>query len=318
MSSIVKIATTSLATLEDVAPPYNLRYPNPQDTLALGLSLLDAAGAQGADLALLPETFVAAGLPGAQIVGVAEPLDGPSFRAVAERAKRHGMYVVAGFFAEMDGGISNIAALFDRNGDLVGTYSKQRPTEGEIVNGVTPGTKAPVFETDFGRLGLAVCFDLNWQDLWAGYARDGVDVVCWLSAYEGGFPLQAYAWMHRYTVVSSVWAYYGRVIEPTGRIVAQTSRWARIAIQDLNLDKRLFHTDGHQTKLVPLLTHYGGRIRLETFNDEHLFTIESLDPNLSVDEVISEFELTEYRDFIDYCTKVRADALRQPVPEPAA
>ena len=43
MARMVKITTTSLATLEDVAPPYNLRYPDPQDTLALGLSLLDAA-----------------------------------------------------------------------------------------------------------------------------------------------------------------------------------------------------------------------------------------------------------------------------------
>jgi predicted amidohydrolase len=317
MARIVKIATTSLATLEDVAPPYNLRYPNPQDTLALGLSLLDAAGAQGADLAVLPETFIAAGLPGAQIIDVAEPLDGPSFRAVAEKAKRHGMYVVAGFFAEMDDAIFNIAALFDRSGELVGTYSKQRPTEGEIVNGVTPGTEAPVFETDFGRIGLAICFDLNWQDLWAGYARGGADLVCWISAYEGGFPLQAHAWTHQYTVVSSVWSYYARVIEPTGRIVTQTSRWGRLALHNLNLDKRLFHTDGHQTKLVPLLTHYGERIRIETFNDEHLFTIESLDPSLTVDDVIAEFGLTEYRDFIDRCTTVRADALRRPMPEPA-
>ena len=47
MARIAKIATTSLATLEDTAPPFNLRYPNPADTLKLGLSMLDAAGAQG-------------------------------------------------------------------------------------------------------------------------------------------------------------------------------------------------------------------------------------------------------------------------------
>ena len=63
MARIAKIATTSLATLEDTAPPFNLRYPDPADTLKLGLSMLDAAGAQGADLAVLPEGFMAAGLP---------------------------------------------------------------------------------------------------------------------------------------------------------------------------------------------------------------------------------------------------------------
>lgn len=320
MARIVKIATTSLATLEDTAPPYNLRYPDPKDTLALGLSLLDAAGAQGADLALLPEGFMAAGLPAVQIPDVAEPLDGPSFRAVAGRAKRHGMYVVAGFYAEVDGAISNLAALIDRNGDLVGTYAKQRPTEGEIDNGVLPGTDAPVFETDFGRVGLAICFDLNWPDLWAGYARDGAEIVCWISAYEGGFPLQANAWTNQYAVVSSVWPYHARVIERTGRIVAQTSRWGRLALHDLNLDKRLFHTDGQMMKLVPILTRYGAAVRIETFHEEHLFTLESVDPSLPVDAVIAEFGLVEYRPFIDRCTRAQEVALRRvrvPEPEPA-
>ncbi|MBN9022260.1 MAG: hypothetical protein J0H08_09240, partial [Rhizobiales bacterium] len=88
MARIVRIATTSIATLEDTAPPFNLCHPNPEDTLDLGLSLLDAAGAQGADLALLPEGFMAAGLPAVQIPDVAEPLEGPSFQKVAARAKR--------------------------------------------------------------------------------------------------------------------------------------------------------------------------------------------------------------------------------------
>ena len=101
--------------------------------------MLDAAGAQGADLALLPEGFMAAGLPATSIPDVAEPLDGPSFKAVAEKAQRHSMYVVAGFYAKVDGHISNLSALIDRSGRLVGTYSKRHPTEGEIDNGVMPG-----------------------------------------------------------------------------------------------------------------------------------------------------------------------------------
>src|SRR5262249_17214018 len=103
MARRAKIVTTSLATLEDTAPPYNLRYPDPADTLKPGLSILESAGAPGADLALLPEGFMAAGLPSSRIREVAEPLDGPSFRAVAGCARRHSMYVVAGFYAAVDG-----------------------------------------------------------------------------------------------------------------------------------------------------------------------------------------------------------------------
>lgn len=316
MARIAKIATTSLATLEDTSPPFNLRHPDPADTRQLGLSLLDAAGAQGADLAVLPEGFIAAGLPAKQIPEVAEPLDGPTLRAVAERARKYSMYVVAGSYAKVDGRIANVAALFDRSGRLVGTYAKQRPTEGEIDNGVMPGIATRVFETDFGKVGLAICFDLNWQDLWADMARQGAELVCWISAYDGGLPLQAYAWMHQYAIVTSVWPYNARVIERTGRIVTQTSRWSRLAFHDLNLDKRLFHTDSQQHQLVPLLTRYGRRVRLETFGEEHLFTLESLDPALSVDEVIREFRLTEYRPFLDRCTKAQSAALKR-VPEPA-
>jgi beta-ureidopropionase len=316
MARIARIATTSLATLEDTSPPFNLRYPDPADTRKLGLSLLDAAGARGTDLALLPEGFVAAGLPAVQIPEVAEPLDGPTFRAVAERARKYSMYVVAGFYAKKDGGIANVATLIDRSGKLVGVYSKQRPTEGEIDNGVMPGTASRVFDTDFGRVGLAICFDLNWQDMWAEMADDGAELVCWISAYEGGLPLQACAWMHQYAIVTSVWPYHARVIERTGKIVAQTSRWGRLAFHDLNLDKRLFHTDGHQHRLVPLLTRYGNRVRLESFTDEHLFTLESVDPTLPVDEVIREFDLVEYKSFLDRCTKAQLAALKR-VPEPA-
>jgi beta-ureidopropionase len=316
MARIAKIATTSLATLEDTAPPFNLRYPNPADTLKLGLSMLDAAGAQGADLAVLPEGFMAAGLPATAIPDVAEPFDGPSFKAVAERAKRHSMYVVAGFYANVNSHIENLSALIDRSGRLVGTYSKRHPTEGEIDNGVMPGGTVGVFDTDFGRVGLAICFDLNWQDLWAKMADEGAEVVCWISAYEGGLPLQAYAWMHQYAIVTSVWPYHSRVIERTGKIMAQTSRWGRLAIHSLNFEKKLFHTDGQHQQIVPIQTRYGDRIRIESFTEEHLFTLESLDETLPVDSVIREFRLTEYKPFLARCEKVQV-ANRTRVLEPA-
>ena len=111
-------------------------------------------------------------------------------------------------------------------------------------------------------------------------AEKGAEVVCWISAYEGGLPLQAYAWMHQYAIVTSVWPYHSRVIERTGKIMAQTSRWGRLAIHNLNFEKKLFHTDGQHQQIVPMQTRYGDRIRIESFTEEHLFTLESLDETL--------------------------------------
>src|ERR1700761_8731004 len=166
MARIVRIATTSLATLEDFSPPYNLSHPDPRATFERGLSLIDAAGAQRADIVCLPETFMASGLPASRIAELAEPADGPSFQALGERAKRFGIHVVAGMFVRTATGVENIAVLIGRDGKLIGSYSKNHPTEGEIVGGITPGSRAAVFQTDIGRIGLAICFDLNWPELW--------------------------------------------------------------------------------------------------------------------------------------------------------
>src|SRR6266542_3066464 len=111
--------------------------------------------------------------------------------------------------------------------------------------------------------------------------RDWSSDVC-SSDLEGGLPLQAYAWMHQYAIATSVWPYHARVIERTGKIVAQTSRWGRLAAYDLDLDKRLFHTDGQHQQIVPMQARYGSRLRIESHTEEHLFTIESLDPALPV------------------------------------
>jgi predicted amidohydrolase len=304
----VKIATTALATLEDTAPPFNLRYPEPADNLRLGLAMLEAAGRQNADIAILPEGFLAAGLPARRLRSVAEPLSGSSMTVIADCARRHSMYVVAGLHVLEDGLLFNIAVLIDRSGKIIGKYAKKHPTEGEIECGVIPGGVVPVFETDFGRLGLSICFDVNWPSLWDELKKRGAELVCWLSAYEGGLPLQAYAWRHRFVIATSVWPYHARVIEQTGRIVAQTSRWSRLVICDIDLDKRLFHTDDQAKHILPIQTRYGDRIRIETFTEEHLFTLESTDPALNVEEVVQEFGLVDYQTYVDRCTRAQQAA----------
>jgi predicted amidohydrolase len=298
MGGTVRLATTSLATLEDVAPPFNLRHPRPTENLELGLSLLEAAGSAKADLACLPEGFTAAGLPAEVLPSVSEPLAGPAFDAVAAAAAAHSMYVVAGFYAYLDGRLQNVAVLIGRDGELVGTYAKMHPTQTEIACGVVAGSQVAVFDTDFGRLGLAICFDINWPDLWATLAKQHVDLVCWISAYEGGFPLQAYAWTHQYPIVTSVWPYHSRVIDITGKIIGSTSRWSRIAIHDLALDRRLFHIDGQAHHLLTLQAKYADQLHIESYTDEHLFLLASKDPSLSLDEVMAEFGLVDLPTYV--------------------
>jgi predicted amidohydrolase len=312
MKKIVRVATTSLATLEAVSPPYNVGQPDPEETFSRAVTLLDAAGAQQADLVCLPETFKTAGLPSARSSQFAEPLDGPTIAGLSHRARRHGMNIVAGMLATVEGRTMNLAVLIGRDGKLLGTYAKKHPTEGEIKSGIVPGGQATVIETDIGRIGLAICFDLNWSALWADMKAQGADMVCWISAYEGGFPLQAQAFIHELPVISSVQSYHAKIIERSGRVLCATNRWGRLVSADIDLDKRWFHTDGQAEKIVAVQASYGDRARVETLGEEHMFSIERRDPTVDLDELVAAMGLVEYAHYIARCTNAQRSAMQPP------
>jgi len=158
--------------------------------LKLALDHLETAGKQGVDFACLPEEF--AGF-------TAEPIPGPTTRAVAEMARKHGMYVICPI-REQDGDKQyNTAVLLDREGKVVGRYRKVFVYWGEGLHPSREGVQA--FETDFGRVSILTCFDVNFAELWHQADLLNVDVVFWPSAYGGGSPLNAYATAYNYYVV---------------------------------------------------------------------------------------------------------------------
>jgi predicted amidohydrolase len=309
MKHSVRVAVTSLATLEAVSPPYNLGAVDPRQNLERGISILEAAGAQGADIALLPETFMGAGMSSEQHRASAEPMEGPSYQRVAEQARKYSMNVVAGFLATDAGRLFNTSVLINREGRLAGLYRKQFLTSGEIDAHIEPGDSESVFDADFGRIGLATCFDLNFPAVWNRFEERKVALVCWVSAYDGGFPLRALAWRHQYPIATSVMSYNGRLIDITGRYLASTSRWTRVAMCDVNIDKRLFHTDGQAEKILELQKRYGQRIRIEGFTEEHLFSVEPIDENLNIEDLIRDDSLMDLKTYMRESEEARSRAL---------
>ncbi|MDQ3702623.1 MAG: carbon-nitrogen hydrolase family protein [Chloroflexota bacterium] len=195
------------------------------------LALLDDAAAFRPDLVCLPEAVQLIGVPREARPALAEPVPGPLVDALAERARRYRTYIVAGMGERREGQWYNTALLIDRQGHLAGRYDKVCPTDYELRDGVVPGHALPVFETDFGRVAIQVCYDIGWPANWDALGSAGAELVVWPSAYDGGFPLQAYAWRHRYYVVSSVWTHFGRIVDITGRVLASTTRQSRLVAQ---------------------------------------------------------------------------------------
>lgn len=272
----------------------------------LACAFVEAAGAEGADLVCLPETFLEVGLPGDQIP-VAEPIPGPTFDAVAALAARHAVWVVASFCVRTEAGtIENSALVIDRRGELAGRYAKAHPTIGECeARAITPGQEATVVETDFGRLGLAICYDIGWPEHWARLQEAGAELVVWPSAYDGGFPLRVYAWTHDYFVVSAVRTEHSKIIAPTGRVVAATSRWHRLAAATIDLEQERFHIDDQVDKLYALQREFGRRVTVEALTEEHVFTLESNDPAWPVARLKERFGLENFRDYHARATGVQ-------------
>ncbi|MFN0104149.1 MAG: carbon-nitrogen hydrolase family protein [Bryobacteraceae bacterium] len=99
-------------------------------------------------------------LPELAIEGPPETVLTPATARLAAWAKRNSSDVIFGAKTRRDRLLYNSAVLLDRKGDVVGRYDKIHPTEGELKSGIAPGaTDPPVFETDFGIIGIQICFD---------------------------------------------------------------------------------------------------------------------------------------------------------------
>jgi beta-ureidopropionase len=302
MTKKVRIVTSSFATLENTKPPFNIHQPSPEENFNLAKEILEAAGAYHPDIALLPETFLWAGRSFENVRETAETIPGPTFNMLSVMAKKYKMHVVAGHVVKEQGKIFNKGLVINRTGELVGSYNKNHPVADEINSGITPGSEVPVFDLDFGRIGVSVCFDLNWDDVWAEFAAKKIDLACWISAYEGGFPLRSNAWKYKYPIVSSVWPYHARVYDITGEKLASTSRWSRILFYELNLDRALLHTDFQMNKIIAIQKKYGDKVMLKTFTEEHLILLENQMTDRTVQDIMKEFDLVTYKEFIGQCT----------------
>jgi predicted amidohydrolase len=198
----------------------------------------------GLDLAVLPEAAVNAGLEG-DAASVAFPLDGPVRARMADVARRHHCYIVLPMFLaeEDDGGYSNACVLLNRDGEPAGTYRKVFPVAARgqdlLEGGVTPGAEFPVFDCDFGRLGIQICFDGCFAEGWAALGAAGAELVVWPTMSPQTVRPALYAYQHGYHVISSTWRNNATIFRPNGMVAAQIRDPERLLVQQLDLSYSL-------------------------------------------------------------------------------
>lgn len=158
------------------------------DNLASATRLAEQAVARGAQVLVLPENFAFMGLRDADKLAVAEPDGaGPIQAALAALARRLGVWIVGGTIPlalPEPGRVAAACLVYDAAGRRVARYDKIHlfdvdiPARDESYREsafVAPGQVPRVIDTPAGRLGLAVCYDMRFPELFREMARQGAE-----------------------------------------------------------------------------------------------------------------------------------------------
>ncbi|HEY6542764.1 MAG TPA: carbon-nitrogen hydrolase family protein [Ktedonobacteraceae bacterium] len=146
----------------------------PQENLEKAEQFIQQAVAQEADLIVFPEDFIAGPLEGR--VDLAD-FDQRYVKHFQQLAAQYGIDIVPGSIIEGDeNGLYNTAYYIDRHGDILGQYRKVNLWLPERSY-ITPGTSTSIFETHFGKVGLIICWDLMFPEIFRAMVSEGVEMV---------------------------------------------------------------------------------------------------------------------------------------------
>jgi beta-ureidopropionase len=275
---------------------------------------IERALAERPDIIAIPESFTLAGLVDPQSEEMAEDISGPTLEMAAGYARQNGVYLLCPILARHPDGTHIEAFLLDRSGKIAGSYQKVHPVvEGSdfcrLEYGSRPGSAFPVFDTDFGRIGVQICFDVEYDNGWHALDQAGAEIFFWLSAYDGGRDLSHRAWQYHRYLASAVQGSFARILNPMGDVLSITGLHNPIAATTIDLDFGLFHTDFNKVQIPAIRAKYGTDLTLRVYHEEGCFTLQSNRADLTVSDVVREFELDPLKDYLERVRKLE-DALR--------
>ncbi len=172
--------------------------PDVTSNLAWANGLLAQAARGGAQLAVLPENFACMTPHAEHLHAIAEDFGcGRIQDALAQMAKRHGVWLVGGTLPlrNEDGRLSNACLVFDERGILQRRYDKIHlfDVSGDAIIGggethqesahFAPGHEVVVIDSPVGRLGLAICYDLRFPELFRHMLAQNVEVIALPAAF---------------------------------------------------------------------------------------------------------------------------------------
>lgn len=213
----------------------------------------------GADLVVLPEMF---NCPycNAAFVANAESADGPSVARLSGAAAKNGVYLVGGSIPLLeDGNIYNASFVFDRAGQVIAVHRKVHLFDIAIDGGqvfkesdtFTAGNSVTLFDTEFGKMGLCICFDFRFPELARLMALEGARCIFVPAAFNMTTGPAHWELMFRQRAVDSQLFTVGvaparscegyvsyansMVVSPWGEVLYQANEKPALAVVDIDL-----------------------------------------------------------------------------------
>ena len=288
------------------------------------LEALDLASTHDPDVVCFPEIVLQErGGSTAERLDAAEPIPGPATDAVGELAADLDAYVVLPTFERVEGPVDgeqgddvaddevtiyNSAVLVEPSGNVREPYHKLRPPISELDPGVVPGRDTVTWDTEFGTFAAVICFDVGYPEIGLSLARDGADVVFFVSQMDGGSLVTTWARDYGYHVVKSTRT-GASIVTPAGHVVANaTDAWPPSWIDLESGGQVQFAVDEINTDCMTCSTPDGAAhadlqraepVSIRTFDDERQAVVTSLDEDVSIEEVAAEYGLVDRRAYYD-------------------
>ncbi len=222
-----------------------------EQNLAKASQAIRAAASEGAAAILFPELYLTGYSLGKQAAEMAEREDGPSIRRIMELARDYHIAILMGFPAlHADGRQAyDAVSVIDARGDLAGTYRKMHLFHGE-TGWFLPGDQPTLLDFGLGRVGVLVCYDLEFPEAVRDLALRGAQ---WVATCTGNMVpnqhlqeifVQSRAAENRLWVAAANRVgregdidFFGgsAVADPNGQLVAQGDDQERIVLADIDL-----------------------------------------------------------------------------------
>jgi len=222
-----------------------------------------------------------------------------TFQRLAEAARSYHAYVAAPLLTREAGKAYNSTVLFDREGRVVFTYHKTFLTRTESEAGVTPGTRTPAcFDADFGRLGVAICFDLNFQPLFKHYYNQGIELLLFPSYFPGGLLLRTWAYLYMFHAVSShAQGFESVFVNNLGMVEARADLFNQALTHEFELDSVVAPYYGNHLGARAAKAKYGPDLEMEIHRPEGDMIMRYRGTGTTAKEILREFGMKTRAEF---------------------